>query len=145
MLGNICVILWGAHLLADFWLQDSVTARRKAEPGGPGRLFCAFHVLVLTATQAAFLLVASLLDLVTIDNEFQLFAGLAVNAVSHYVLDRREPLRKLMDATGKGEFYRLGMPREGHDDNPCLGTGQHFLDQSGHFNWALVAAAVMAV
>lgn len=144
MLGNIFVSLWAAHKLADYWLQDGLTAHRKGEPGRAGASFCVYHVLVLTATQAVFLAAPALLGLVTIETRWQLLGGLAVNAVSHYVLDRREPLRRLMDAVGKGEFYRLGMPREGRDDNVCLGTGQHALDQSGHFVFAWIAALIMA-
>jgi len=50
--------------------------------------------------------------------------GLAVNAVSHYAADRRKPLLSLAEwlgATvipGKDEFWHLGMPRPGRDDNP---------------------------
>jgi hypothetical protein len=46
--------------------------------------------------------------------------------------------------TGKGEFYRLGAPRAGRDDNPHIGTGAYALDQSFHHLWLLVAALVIA-
>ncbi|MGH3921845.1 MAG: hypothetical protein ACRDTT_03035 [Pseudonocardiaceae bacterium] len=45
----------------------------------------------------------------------------------------------------KGDFYRLGVPRNGRDDNPSLGTGAYMLDQSWHYGWLGVAALVTAV
>src|SRR5256885_16927252 len=64
-------------------------------------------------------------------------SGLAVSAVTHYIADRRTPLLRLAEAmqpvTGKADFYRLGAPREGRDDNPSLGTGAYALDQSWHY------------
>jgi hypothetical protein len=42
----------------------------------------------------------------------------------------------------KAEFYRLGAPREGREDNPSLGTGAYALDQSFHYLWLLIAAAI---
>jgi hypothetical protein len=45
---------------------------------------------------------------------------------------------------GKGEFWHLGAPRPGHDDNPCLGTGAYALDQSWHIAWLFISALVIA-
>ncbi len=77
-------------------------------------------------------------------------AGLAVNAASHYAADRRRPLLSLAEwlgATaipGKEEFWHLGAPRPGHDDNPTLGTGAYALDQSWHIGWLFIAALFIA-
>ena len=46
--------------------------------------------------------------------------------------------------TGKADFYRLGAPRDGRDDNPSLGTGAYALDQSWHYLWLFVAALIIA-
>lgn len=71
-------------------------------------------------------------------------AGLAVDALSHGWADRRSTLAGLAEATGKGEFYRLGAPRAGRDDNPHIGTGAYALDQSFHHLWLLVTALIIA-
>jgi hypothetical protein len=71
-----------------------------------------------------------------------LVAALLVDAVSHYWADRRVTLARLAERIGKGEFYRLGAPREGHDDAPHLGTGAYALDQSWHIAWLFIAALI---
>jgi len=74
----------------------------------------------------------------------QVAAGLAVSAVTHYIADRRTPLRKLAELIGSGGFYALGCPRPGRDDNPSLGTGSYALDQSFHYLFLFVAALIIA-
>jgi hypothetical protein len=75
---------------------------------------------------------------------WRLLLGLAVSALTHYVADRRAPLRGLAQSVGRSGFYRLGAPRPGHDDNPSLGTGAYALDQSFHYLWLFVAALIIA-
>ena len=75
---------------------------------------------------------------------WQLFAGLAVNAGTHYWADRRFTLAALCERTGKGAFYRMGAPRPGHDDQLHLGTGAYVLDQSWHIFWMFAAALIIA-
>ncbi len=70
--------------------------------------------------------------------------GLTVSAVTHYIADRRTPLRRLAELTGSARFYALGCPRPGRDDNPSLGTGSYALDQSFHYLFLFVAALVIA-
>ena len=66
---------------------------------------------------------------------WRLLAGLAVNAVSHYIADRRTPLRRLAEALGSGPFYRLA----GHGLN-----GAYLLDQSWHIGFLFLSALVIA-
>ena len=61
-----------------------------------------------------------------------------------HVADRRTPLRRFAEATGLGEFYALGQPREGRDDNPSLGTGAYALDQSWHVATSMLVGALAA-
>ncbi|WP_235557895.1 hypothetical protein [Sphaerimonospora mesophila] len=70
--------------------------------------------------------------------------ALTLDAVSHYWADRRYTLAALAARLGSGEFYRLGRPRPGHDDNPTLGTGSYALDQAWHIGWLWVAALIIA-
>lgn len=62
-------------------------------------------------------------------------AGLAVSAFTHYFADRREPLRKVAEATGHAPFYRM---------NTGGLNGAYLMDQSWHYAWIFVAALVIA-
>jgi hypothetical protein len=134
--------LYAAHTVADHWVQTQHQADAKGRPGWPGRLACLAHVTTYSLTAlAAVALVAWRLGLDLAPGH--LAAGLTVSAVTHYLADRRTPLRRLAELTGSGRFYALGTPRPGRDDNPSIGTGAYALDQSWHIGWLLVAALVM--
>ncbi|MFF3582686.1 transcriptional regulator [Streptomyces mirabilis] len=139
----VFVALYVAHSVGDHWAQTSHQSAHKGRPGWVGRLADARHVATLTATKVAVLLpVVWLLDLrLSVPG---IVAGLAIDAVSHWWADRRTTLAWLAEVTGKGEFYRLGAPRAGHDDNAHIGTGAYALDQSFHHLWLLVAALIIA-
>ncbi|SCL21306.1 DUF3307 domain-containing protein [Micromonospora aurantiaca (nom. illeg.)] len=134
--------LFAGHQVADHWIQTQHQADTKGQPGWPGRLACARHVATYGATQlAALALLAWAVDLgVSVAG---LAAGMAVNLATHYLADRRTPLRWLADHAGASRFWQLGVPRAGRDDNPSLGTGAYALDQSWHYGWLFVAAILM--
>lgn len=145
MLADIAVTIWAGHRLGDFWLQTSAMAKGKGGTGWSARWYCVQHVLVLTAVKAVFLLTALVVADVGVGVSVGRMAlALAVDAVSHYVLDRREPVRKVAKALGNEGFYHMGRPRPGHDDQEHLGTGAHALDQAAHFVFAWVAALIVA-
>lgn len=132
-----------SHNVADHWLQTSHQAGTKGQPGHEGQVACAKHAATYTATTAGTVLVLNrALGLRISPAGF--VAGQLVSAATHYWADRRFTLAKLAERTGKGGFYRLGAPREGHDDNPSLGTGAYALDQSWHWGWLGVAALITA-
>jgi hypothetical protein len=146
--------LYAAHTFGDHWIQTHGQACAKGAPGRAGQIACARHVITLTMTKLVFLLAlvaATGLELAPLS----MFISLAVDAVSHYWADRAarhkdrpadQPvtLERLARRLRKGDFYRLGAPRDGHDDAPHLGTGAYALDQSWHVAWLFVAALVMA-
>ncbi|MFD5227009.1 transcriptional regulator [Streptomyces qaidamensis] len=139
----VFIALYVAHSVGDHWVQTSHQSTNKGRPGWVGRLADARHVATLTLTKVAVLLpVAWLLDMRL--SVLGIVAGLGIDAVTHWWADRRTTLAWLAKATGKGEFYRLGAPRAGRDDNPHIGTGAYALDQSFHHLWLLVAALVVA-
>ncbi|WP_058045526.1 DUF3307 domain-containing protein [Streptomyces roseifaciens] len=139
----VFVALYVAHSVGDHWVQSSHQSLNKGRPGWAGRLADTRHVLTLTLTKlAVLLLVAVLLGLPL--SPLGIVAGLGIDAASHWWADRRSTLAWLAKVTGKGEFYRLGAPRAGHDDNPHIGTGAYALDQSFHHLWLLVAALIVA-
>ncbi|MGX4737160.1 transcriptional regulator [Kitasatospora griseola] len=150
-------LLRAAADVADHWVQTSHQAGTKGQhdhhegqSSAAGRRACAAHVATYTATQAAALLVGSHVVGMRL-RPGRVAAALAVSAVSHYVADRREPLRRLADATGQGDFYALGTPahpkRPTTADGtyaPVLGTGAYALDQAWHHAWETVAALIVS-
>ncbi|MFJ3776541.1 transcriptional regulator [Streptomyces sp. NPDC090075] len=140
---TVFIALHVAHSVGDHWVQTSHQSALKGRPGWVGRLADARHVATLTLTKLAVLIpAAALLGLhLSVSG---MVSGLAVDALSHWWADRRTTLARLAALLGKGEFYRLGAPRAGRDDNPHIGTGAYALDQSFHHLWLLVAALVIA-
>lgn len=137
------IALYVAHSVGDHWVQTSHQSANKGRPGWAGRLADTRHIATLTVTKVAVLLpVAWLLDLRL--SVLGIVVGLGIDAASHWWADRRTTLAWLANVTGKGEFYRLGAPRAGRDDNPHIGTGAYALDQSFHHLWLLVAALIIA-
>lgn len=141
--GDVFAALLAGHYIGDFHVQRDTDAQAKGLPGKVGQAACARHVASYTAT-AAVALAGMLLATRSKLNPWRVGLGLALSAASHYVIDRREPLRRFAEATGHAGFYRLGMPREGRDDNPSLGTGAYALDQSAHVGFLFLAALIMA-
>ncbi|MGW9594096.1 DUF3307 domain-containing protein [Streptomyces chartreusis] len=139
----VFIALYVAHSVGDHWVQTSHQSAHKGRPGWVGRLADARHVATLTLTKVAVLIpAAALLGLhLSVGG---VVVGLAVDAITHWWADRRTTLAWLAKVTGKGEFYRLGAPRAGRDDNPHIGTGAYALDQSFHHLWLLVAALIIA-
>jgi hypothetical protein len=135
--------LFVAHQVADHWVQTDRQAARKGAAGWSGRRACAAHVATYTATALVALLALVAATGLPLDIG-RVIAGLAVSAVTHYVADRRTPLKRLAELTGHQGFYMFGACRDGHDDNPSLGTGAHALDQSFHYAWLFVAALIIA-
>jgi hypothetical protein len=133
--------LYAAHEVGDHWVQTRHQACHKGAAGWSGRLACARHVGMLSGVKAVTLGMASTVLGVHL-RPTALVAALLVDAVSHYWADRRSTLARLANLIGKGEFYRLGAPREGHDDAPHLGTGAYALDQSWHIGWLFIAALI---
>jgi hypothetical protein len=126
--------LTAAHQVADHWVQTDHQAMAKGAPGRAGRLACARHVASYTAVQAVALVGAARWLNVPLTGRWTA-AALATSAVSHYVADRREPLRRMAEATGHAPFYRL---------NTGGLNGAYLMDQSWHYGWIFVAALVAA-
>ena len=135
--------LYVAHQVADHWVQTDHQAAHKGAPGTTGRLNCAVHVASYTLTALAALGLLAVSTGLALPG-WHVALGLTVSAVSHYIADRRTPLRKLAELTGHGRFYTLGAPRPGRDDNPSLGTGAYALDQSFHYAFLFIAALIIA-
>ncbi len=127
--------------VADHWVQTDGQATTKGQTDDPekgttaaaGRRACLAHVASYVGTQATAVAAGSRLLGIRI-TPGRAAAALVVSAATHYVADRREPVRRLADATGKGRFYRLGGP---------LG-GAYLLDQAIHHGAETIAVAILA-
>lgn len=123
--------LYASHQVADHWVQTQHQANAKGQPGWPGRLACLAHVATYTLTQAIALLAA--LAVTHADPApWRVALALAVSAATHYVIDRRTPLRRMALALGKSPEWL---------DH---GGGMYALDQSWHIGWLFVAALIVA-
>jgi hypothetical protein len=130
MLGSIFAALYAAHMVADHWVQTQHQVDHKGTPGWGGRWACAKHVITYTATAW---LALQALAVVTgwRPSPWPLVAGLAVSAVTHYIADRRTPLRAMAMGLGKDPHWLVH------------GGGLYALDQSWHIGWLFVAALVV--
>lgn len=136
------IALYAGHTVGDIWLQTDRQAVTKGSPGG--RLACLRHVATLTLSLG--LALGAAVAVTGIRPHLAAVLGaLAVNAVTHYVADRRTPLAWLAELIGKGPFWRLGEPREGHDDNVTTGTGAFHMDQAFHVAWLFIAALIITI
>ncbi|MER5641903.1 hypothetical protein ABT095_33825 [Kitasatospora sp. NPDC002227] len=132
--------------VADHWVQSTHQAANKgwhdgdtdaqghAHTSAEGRKACAAHVASYVATQGLALAVGNKVLGLALKPRHVL-AALAVSGVTHYVADRRRPLKCLAGKVGKAPFYGLA----DHGMN-----GAYALDQSYHHLFETVAAAIAA-
>jgi hypothetical protein len=138
-LGGVYAALHAGHTVADYWGQTDFQAQVKGKPGADGQLACATHVAVLTATQAALIGVACAATGERLSAR-RVMLGLAVNAASHYAIDRRDHgvmpvLCRWLRRYGKEDFAAAGTG---------LATGAALLDQAWHIGWCFTSAAIIA-
>jgi hypothetical protein len=140
----IAITLYVAHHVGDYWVQSDTDARHKGEPGWTGRLHCLRHVFSYVLTQGLMLCLAGLVLDLTPPSTLGYLTGLSVSAITHYIADRREPLKRIAALIpGKARFAALGAPRAGHDDNSQLATGLWALDQAWHIFWGVFVAGLL--
>lgn len=125
--------LRAAAAVADHWVQTGHQAAHKADSGLAGHRAMAGHVVSYAATQAAALVAADRLLGIGL-RPSRIAAAVAFSAATHWFIDRRWPVRRLADATGKRPFHDLGGP---------LG-GAYILDQSAHHLMEAAAAVIAA-
>jgi hypothetical protein len=130
-LAAVFAALYAAHQVADHWVQTQHQADHKGDPGWRGRLACVAHVATYTVTQC---LTLAAVGAVTgaAGHPVTATLGIAVSAVTHYIADRRTPLRRMADALRKSPAW---LER---------GGGLYALDQAWHVGWLFVAALLIA-
>ena len=140
---------YAGHLLGDQWMQTNDQACRKAlgQPGcrrAHAMWACAQHVITWSATVAACTAAAGWwLGLPLRPGWFA--AGMAINAVTHFVIDLRVPLIWLARLAGRGGYIEHAqVMRPGGAQSTGPGTALFHLDQSLHLACLAVASLVTA-
>lgn len=130
----IAATLYAAHNLADhIFGQTDHQAAHKAEPGLAGWRHIAGHIGLYHLVMAVMITVASLALHLPV-TALGVTAGLLFSALTHAVLDRRWPVRWLLDHTASPNFARLA----GHGLN-----GAYLADQALHYGCLWVAALLI--
>jgi hypothetical protein len=123
------------HPYCDQILQNSEDAQKKGNPGWEGRKHCARHVASYSAGQfvAALGVTRALGCHVPLP---ALLVGTAINGVTHYMIDRREPLKRFLRSkwVAKGGYldHATVQRREGVVDEGGPGTALMEMDQAAH-------------
>ena len=140
---------YAGHLIGDHWIQTHVQACEKAlDRPGCRRLAavwaCAKHVLTWSAAVLTFICLAGWwLDLPL--RPGWVAAGMALNAVTHFIADLRTPLIWLGRLLGRGGYIEHVQVHRGKTvEKTGPGTALFHLDQSWHIAWLAVSALVMA-
>ncbi|MCR3736538.1 MULTISPECIES: hypothetical protein [Prauserella salsuginis group] len=126
-------------------MQSSADAAGKGEPGREGARHCARHVATYTAGQAA----AGWAVTRVLGHRVPVRAwltGHAINAATHYVIDRREPFKKFLRSklANKGGYlaHATVQRREGVVDEGGPGTALMEMDQAAHRLISVAASLV---
>ena len=139
--------LYAAHHIADHWVQHGADACDKQQPGRAGRAACGRHVTTYTITTGLTVTVLDAALNLGLSNR-GIAAGQLISAVTHYVVDRGTPLRRIAAHAGSTDFIeRVTVVRKPGDEPAVVGpgTGAYSLDQSWHTGWLAVAALATAI
>ena len=129
----VMATLVAAHQLADHIIQTYASAASKAAPGWHGWRYLLVHVGTYHLTALVMLVVTAVaLDVpLTVTG---VLAGLGFSAVTHAILDRRWPVRWILQHTGATAFADMRTPLH----------GMYLADQALHYGCLWVAALLMA-
>ncbi|MFF5082503.1 DUF3307 domain-containing protein [Actinoplanes sp. NPDC000266] len=125
--------LIAAHQLADHIIQTDTDASTKAAPGWHGWR----HLLVHIGTYHLTALVMLVITAVALDISLSvsgIIAGLSFSAVTHAFLDRRWPIRWILNHTGSAAFADRQTPI----------CGMYLADQALHYFCLWIAAILIA-
>lgn len=144
-----CFFGLAGHYVGDHWVQTNFQACEKAlDRPGCRKLIalfaCAKHVLGWSTTVAVCIAGASWwLGLPIRPAWFA--AGMAINAITHFVADLRTPLIWLGRKLGRGGYIdHVQVHRGKVVERTGPGTALFHLDQSWHIFWLAVSSLVMA-
>ena len=131
----LAVTLYAAHQLADHVIgQTDNQAAHKADAGLSGWRHILGHVTTYHLVMAVMVAIAAVALNLPV-TAAGLAAGLGFSAVTHAFLDRRWPVRWLLEHIGAAKFARLA----DHGLN-----GMYLSDQALHYACLWIAALLMA-
>jgi hypothetical protein len=125
--------LVAAHQLADHIVQTDTDAAAKADPGWNGWR----HLLIHVGTYHATALIMLVITAVALDVPLTvtgMVAGLGFSAVTHAILDRRWPVRWILQHTGSATFADRMSPI----------CGMYLADQALHYGCLWIASLLIA-
>jgi hypothetical protein len=125
--------LVAAHQLADHIIQTDNDANAKAAPGWNGWRHLLAHVGTYHAT-ALVMLVITAVALHMPLTVTGMVAGLGFSAVTHAILDRRWPVRWILQHTGSAAFADRMSPI----------CGMYLADQALHYGCLWISALLIA-
>lgn len=118
------------HPYCDQVLQHGDDAIKKDKPGAEGRSACARHVLSYSIGQLGGAYgVTRLLGYRT--PVAALAAGTAINAVTHYVIDRREPLKRFVRSPWMQKLRLVGVGKAGYLEHATAQRRPGVVDDGG--------------
>jgi hypothetical protein len=122
-----------AHQVADHVFQTDNMAANKAKPGRTGWSYLLQHVYVYHTIMLGMLLVTVVALGLTI-SVCGLLLAIGFSAMTHAVLDRRWPVKWILDHTGSPEFAKLQSPL----------CGMYLADQGLHYFCLWISALLFA-
>jgi hypothetical protein len=135
MTGNfaaVFVALYVGHTVGDLIVQTDWQAAHKSERSWRGAVAMGGHLASYAVTQ-----IVALIAITSIGARFGLgasLAGLGFSVVSHGLIDRRWPVRWLLDCTGSDRFARLASGGI---------NGAYEADQALHIGCCFIAALIV--
>jgi hypothetical protein len=118
------------HPYCDQVLQASQDARDKSKPGAAGRKACARHVASYSIGQLGVAVVVTRMLGARISWSGML-AGTAINAVTHYAIDRREPLKRFLLSDRARKLRLVGADKAGYLTHATAQRRPGVVDESG--------------
>jgi hypothetical protein len=126
--------MYSAHQVADhIFGQTDKMAAHKADPGRIGWSHLLEHVLAYHIIMFAMLLITSVLLSLPI-TLLGFLSAIAFSAISHAFLDRRWPVRWILENTGSPKFAKM--------TNPIC--GMYLADQGLHYFCLWISAMLFA-
>ncbi|MEQ0560735.1 hypothetical protein ABJI51_16740 [Amycolatopsis sp. NEAU-NG30] len=123
-------VLSDVHPYCDQILQNDQDACDKGKPGAVGRKACTRHVASYSVGQLA-VAVAVTRVLGARVSWPGLLAGTAINAVTHYAIDRREPLKKFLLSDRARKLRLVGGGKAGYLAHATAQRRPGVVDESG--------------
>lgn len=122
-----------AHQVSDHIFQTDKMAANKAKPGRVGWSYLLQHVYIYHVVMVAMILVTVVLLGLPI-TVLGFVSSIAFSAITHAILDRRWPVKWILDHTGSPDFANLQTPL----------CGMYLADQSLHYFCLWISALLFA-